>query len=122
MCQQSFPLLSGPVGFSQKRDIYFYQRKINSATQQGETFLAHELTHTIQQGAAGEKKDSEADKDKTASEDKTPTTDQASTDKPADAVSTPGATSTSATTSGAPSVAPPKPAEVAPIVGTPLTA
>src|SRR3989338_5386777 len=112
----------GAQAFTNKGDIYFNQGKFNPATQQGKTLLAHELTHTIQQGAAGEKKDSEADKDKTASEDKTPTTDQASTDKPADAVSTPGATSTSATTSGAPSVAPPKPAEVAPIVGTPLTA
>src|SRR3989338_33122 len=112
----------GAQAFTNKGDIYFNQGKFNPATQQGKTLLAHELTHTIQQGAACEKKDSEADKDKTASEDKTPTTDQASTDKPADAVSTPGATSTSATTSGAPSVAPPKPAEVAPIVGTPLTA
>src|SRR3989338_7738412 len=105
----------GAQAFTNKGDIYFNQGKFNPATQQGKTLLAHELTHTIQQGAACEKKDSEADKDKTASEDKTPTTDQASTDKPADAVSTPGATSTSATTSGAPSVAPPKPAQVAPM-------
>ncbi|MES2557885.1 MAG: DUF4157 domain-containing protein [Bacteroidota bacterium] len=124
----------GAQAFTNKGDIYFNQGKFNPATQQGKTLLAHELTHTIQQGAAGEKKDqSVADKDQTttASGDKTQTGDKSadpattgvSPDKSADqpAAETSGATS-GTTTSGAPAVTPPKAGEVAPIEGTPLTA
>ena len=73
----------GAQAFTNKGDVYFNQGKFNPATQQGKTLLAHELTHTIQQGAAGEKKDqSEADKDKAATTDKTASGDKTQTIEP----------------------------------------
>src|SRR3990167_736551 len=84
----------GAQAFTNKGDIYFNQGKFNPATQQGKTLLAHELTHTIQQGAAGEKKEQSAadtDKavtpgDKNAAGDKAQPTGQGetSTDKTTD--------------------------------------
>ena len=41
--------------FTHGNDIYFNEGKFNPATAQGKFLLAHELTHVVQQGAAGEK-------------------------------------------------------------------
>src|SRR3990167_3456456 len=126
----------GAQAFTNKGDIYFNQGKFNPATQQGKTLLAHELTHTIQQGAAGEKKEQSAadtDKavtpgDKNAAGDKAQPTGQGetstdkTTDQPQLGTETPRATAGAATTSGAPSLTPTIPGKVAPIEGTPLTA
>ncbi len=38
--------------FTSGNDIYFNQNKYNPETKEGDSLLAHELTHTIQQGAA----------------------------------------------------------------------
>ena len=133
----------GAQAFTNKGDIYFNQGKFNPATTQGITLLAHELTHTIQQGAAGEKKDQpKAGKDETTA---TPTTDKKATgdktqivesktgdpsttgastdkatDKPVDAAT--GSASSTTTNPSVPTATATKPAEVAPIEGTPLTA
>ncbi|MES2555158.1 MAG: DUF4157 domain-containing protein [Bacteroidota bacterium] len=125
----------GAQAFTNKGDIYFNQGKFNPATQQGKTLLAHELTHTIQQGAAGEKKDqSEADKDKAASGDKTQSVEpktggpvatgaspEIAADKPVDDAKGTTSAGTTATPS-APAATASNPGEVAPIEGTPLTA
>ncbi len=42
----------GAQAFTQGRDIFFGKGKFNPATRKGEHLLAHELTHTLQQGAA----------------------------------------------------------------------
>ena len=42
----------GAKAFTNKGDIYFNQGKFNPASKDGEFLLAHELTHTLQQGAA----------------------------------------------------------------------
>ena len=41
----------GAQAFTSGSDIYFNQGRFNPGTAQGDTLLAHELTHTIQQGA-----------------------------------------------------------------------
>lgn len=41
--------------FTQGNDIYFNQGQYNPGTQEGKHLLAHELTHTIQQGASASK-------------------------------------------------------------------
>lgn len=43
--------------FTQGNDIYFNQGQYNPGTQEGKHLLAHELTHTIQQGASASKSD-----------------------------------------------------------------
>ncbi len=43
----------GAQAFTNKNDIFFNEGKFNPTTKKGETLLAHELTHTIQQGASG---------------------------------------------------------------------
>lgn len=40
--------------FTHGNDIYFNEGKFNPATAEGKFLLAHELTHVVQQGAAGE--------------------------------------------------------------------
>ncbi|MFN8397586.1 MAG: DUF4157 domain-containing protein [Bacteroidia bacterium] len=42
--------------FTHGGDIYFNQGKYNPGTDEGDRLLAHELTHTVQQGAAPESK------------------------------------------------------------------
>lgn len=42
--------------FTHGSDIYFNEGKYNPATREGKTLLAHELTHTVQQGAAVRRK------------------------------------------------------------------
>jgi hypothetical protein len=54
--------------FTNKGDIYFNQGKFDSASREGKTLLAHELTHTIQQGAATPKTDVQGTEKQTASE------------------------------------------------------
>ncbi|WP_062056986.1 eCIS core domain-containing protein [Aquimarina longa] len=61
----------GAQAFTNKNDIYFNENKFNPATQSGQTLLAHELTHTIQQGASGPASQSKVEPD---SEVTTPTT------------------------------------------------
>ncbi|MGV3609534.1 MAG: eCIS core domain-containing protein, partial [Fluviicola sp.] len=46
--------------FTNKGDIYFNQGKYDPASKDGKFLLAHELTHTIQQGAAAPKTDVQA--------------------------------------------------------------
>jgi hypothetical protein len=46
--------------FTHGSDIYFNEGKFNPATTEGKTLLAHELTHTIQQGAVAQRKPEEA--------------------------------------------------------------
>jgi peptidoglycan hydrolase-like protein with peptidoglycan-binding domain len=41
--------------FTHGRDIYFNEGKFDPSSQPGKLLLAHELTHVVQQGAAGEK-------------------------------------------------------------------
>ena len=43
----------GAQAFTNGNDIHFNQNRFNPATTEGQTLLAHELTHTIQQGASG---------------------------------------------------------------------
>ncbi|WP_025741552.1 eCIS core domain-containing protein [Aquimarina pacifica] len=43
----------GAQAFTSGNDIHFNENKFNPATTEGQTLLAHELTHTIQQGASG---------------------------------------------------------------------
>ncbi len=43
----------GAQAFTNKNDIFFNEGKFNPTTTEGQTLLAHELTHTIQQGASG---------------------------------------------------------------------
>ncbi|UZO81756.1 DUF4157 domain-containing protein [Aquimarina sp. ERC-38] len=43
----------GARAFTNGNDIHFNQNRFNPATTEGQTLLAHELTHTIQQGASG---------------------------------------------------------------------
>lgn len=55
----------GAQAFTSGNDIFFNQGQFNPNTQEGQTLLAHELTHTIQQGAstaveAGEQQATEA--------------------------------------------------------------
>ena len=47
--------------FTNKGDIYFNQGKFDPASKDGKFLLAHELTHTIQQGAAAPKSDLKQD-------------------------------------------------------------
>ncbi|MNU71483.1 hypothetical protein D3C71_609130 [compost metagenome] len=47
--------------FTNKGDIYFNQGKFDPASKDGKFLLAHELTHTIQQGAAAPKADLKQD-------------------------------------------------------------
>ncbi|WP_300665659.1 DUF4157 domain-containing protein, partial [Fluviicola sp.] len=47
--------------FTNKGDIYFNQGKFDPASRDGKFLLAHELTHTIQQGAAAPKTDVKQD-------------------------------------------------------------
>ncbi|MFD0861696.1 DUF4157 domain-containing protein [Sungkyunkwania multivorans] len=42
----------GAQAFTNKNDIFFGAGKFNPATKEGQTLVAHELTHTIQQGAS----------------------------------------------------------------------
>ncbi|MDH4474745.1 MAG: DUF4157 domain-containing protein [Fluviicola sp.] len=125
----------GAQAFTNKGDIYFNQGKFNPATTQGKTLLAHELTHTIQQGAAGEKKESTpATTEKTAAgENKTADNEAAkpeqsaagtSTDKATGkpAVDAPASVAGSMTAPSVPTATATKPVEIAPIEGTPLTA
>jgi hypothetical protein len=42
--------------FTHGKDIYFNRDKYNTGTKDGQHLLAHELTHTIQQGAAAKRK------------------------------------------------------------------
>ncbi|OQP60574.1 hypothetical protein A3860_32690 [Niastella vici] len=42
--------------FTHGKDIYFNREKYNPATKDGQHLLAHELTHTIQQGASAKRK------------------------------------------------------------------
>lgn len=42
----------GAQAFTNKGDVYFNKNKFNPASKEGKFLLAHELTHTIQQGAA----------------------------------------------------------------------
>jgi len=53
----------GAQAFTHKGDIYFNQGKYNPASKEGKTLLAHELTHTIQQGASTAK-DPQKEKEK----------------------------------------------------------
>ncbi len=43
----------GAQAFTNKNDIFFNEGKFSPTTTEGQTLLAHELTHTIQQGASG---------------------------------------------------------------------
>ncbi len=43
----------GAQAFTNGNDIHFNQNRFNPTTNEGQTLLAHELTHTIQQGASG---------------------------------------------------------------------
>ncbi|AEE48476.1 hypothetical protein Halhy_0567 [Haliscomenobacter hydrossis DSM 1100] len=43
--------------FTHGNDIYFNEGKYNPATTEGKTLLAHELTHTVQQGASVQRKE-----------------------------------------------------------------
>ncbi len=45
----------GAKAFTAKNDIFFNEGQFNPATKEGQTLLAHELTHTLQQGASGAK-------------------------------------------------------------------
>jgi hypothetical protein len=45
--------LLNATAFTQGRDIYFNDERFAPGTREGDHLLAHELTHTIQQGAAG---------------------------------------------------------------------
>src|SRR5690554_4553728 len=56
----------GAKAFTHKEDIYFNQGKFDPESKDGKLLLAHELTHTIQQGAIAPKKDD--DKSTTVSE------------------------------------------------------
>ncbi len=49
----------GAQAFANGKDIYFNEGKFNPHTSDGKHLLAHELTHTIQQGAVSEKKKAE---------------------------------------------------------------
>ena len=42
--------------FTHGNDIYFNEGKFNPSTREGKTLLAHELTHTVQQGASVQRK------------------------------------------------------------------
>src|SRR5690606_1881665 len=44
----------GAQAFTHGRDIYFNEGKYNPSSPDGQRLLAHELTHVVQQGAAGE--------------------------------------------------------------------
>jgi hypothetical protein len=48
----------GAQAFTHGNDVYFNEGKYNPDSKEGKHLLAHELTHTIQQGAAKPKKDS----------------------------------------------------------------
>lgn len=50
----------GAQAFTHKSDIYFNQGKFNPNSKDGKRLLAHELTHTIQQGAVANAAPSEA--------------------------------------------------------------
>ena len=47
----------GAQAFTSGSDIYFNQGRFNPGTTQGDALLAHELTHTIQQGAVDAKQE-----------------------------------------------------------------
>jgi len=42
----------GAKAFTAKNDIFFNEGQFNPASKEGQTLLAHELTHTVQQGAS----------------------------------------------------------------------
>ena len=120
----------GAQAFTNKGDIYFNQGKFNPASEQGKTLLAHELTHTIQQGASAPKDNAGAKDEQAAGTDKTTapetTTQQApgADDKKAGTTAETAGTATtgtSASTSGT-GATPTEPGQVAPVEGTPLTA
>ncbi|HLP55499.1 MAG TPA: DUF4157 domain-containing protein [Fluviicola sp.] len=60
----------GAQAFTNKGDIYFNQGKFNPASGQGKTLLAHELTHTIQQGASTPKDADKKEETQAAQEEK----------------------------------------------------
>src|SRR5690554_5208567 len=45
----------GAQAFTDKKDIYFNQSKFNPESKEGKLLIAHELSHTIQQGAVAPK-------------------------------------------------------------------
>ena len=51
----------GAKAFTTGKDIFFNQGRFDPSTQRGRLLLAHELTHTVQQGAVKEKKEPTAE-------------------------------------------------------------
>lgn len=63
----------GAKAFTAKNDIFFNEGQFNPASKEGQTLLAHELTHTLQQGASKAKEEVPGE---------TPVPDQKSEGKP----------------------------------------